>query len=702
MSVEVVNPFDSYRAQSGVPLDAGKLYVGIANLDPQTNPIEVFYDPDLTIAAPQPLTTSGGYVWRNGAPARIYTAASLFSSKLLDKNNVQVFYSAMAAGRTAFSDGQIKTWSGRTQEQKNKDNLSLYDFGYIADGTLHPLSEKYATLAAAQAVYPSATSLTDSIDTVAVQTAIDYCKSRGVATKIKAPSGISAHNKTIVWKNYAYFNGDSVHSTTFKKAEGFGDRLIITENFDALTGTDSALLNTPVRDFGIVDIKLDGNYMNPDQTAYINGTGDGNLYIYGTMYDLKIQSVNSAGVGVWLEYGSSESVASGYRRYGNVEIESYTHAEECVIFKGAPDIIIKKIWAMQGGQITSSDPRNFTLWSSRSYPTLGRIDNIVLATGVELELCHTWGCSRGYGFRAINGRQNIGLLISESCLGGVDIEAQVAGQISRIRVHNLKGGVTYTDTPHPTAGKFPNVVIASTSGLNIDDIYSDSSGSGQTGQTHVSVLGWLCSIGRIFINGRGKAGHGIKVTGNIFNVAQFIVQTLTGTSGEDGEVSTALIRDSAANSRIFSIKGGEIISCDLAFAAQGTAPIIETIEFNANNCTDIVVGTKSNITQQWRIAATTKDNVTKSSMWSGAGAVSTNITTHQSITIPHKLVATPPLSAITLTLTDTFTAISNTPTAKVQYMYISSGDSTNIIVHFKMEVATTADTSAFLCVTASI
>lgn len=92
MSVEIVNPFDSYRDQVGAALDLGKLYVGVANLDPITNPISVFYDEALTIAAPQPIPTSGGYVWRNGAPALIYTTASRYSMKLLSKNDVQVFY----------------------------------------------------------------------------------------------------------------------------------------------------------------------------------------------------------------------------------------------------------------------------------------------------------------------------------------------------------------------------------------------------------------------------------------------------------------------------------------------------------------------------------------------------------------------------------------------------------------------------------
>lgn len=44
-------------------------------------------------------------------------------------------------------------------------------FGAIGDGTAHPLSEHYSTLAAAQAVYPFVTSLTQTIDWAACQLA---------------------------------------------------------------------------------------------------------------------------------------------------------------------------------------------------------------------------------------------------------------------------------------------------------------------------------------------------------------------------------------------------------------------------------------------------------------------------------------------------------------------------------------------------
>ncbi|HHE2958575.1 TPA: hypothetical protein ACO4GH_002116 [Escherichia coli] len=61
------------------------------------------------------------------------------------------------------------------QPQGNLSQLLIYvtpeQFGAIGDGIAHPLSERYATLAAAQAVYPFVTSLTQTIDWAACQLA---------------------------------------------------------------------------------------------------------------------------------------------------------------------------------------------------------------------------------------------------------------------------------------------------------------------------------------------------------------------------------------------------------------------------------------------------------------------------------------------------------------------------------------------------
>src|SRR5215472_4655376 len=55
----------------------------------------------------------------------------------------------------------------RTVADHFADVVYAKDFGAVFDGNSHPLSAYYSTLAAAQAVYPNAITLTDEIDGVA-------------------------------------------------------------------------------------------------------------------------------------------------------------------------------------------------------------------------------------------------------------------------------------------------------------------------------------------------------------------------------------------------------------------------------------------------------------------------------------------------------------------------------------------------------
>lgn len=57
-------------------------------------------------------------------------------------------------------------------------------FGAIGDGTAHPLSERFGTLAAAKAVYPHVTALTQTIDWAACQGADNYARSKCI---VKSP-----------------------------------------------------------------------------------------------------------------------------------------------------------------------------------------------------------------------------------------------------------------------------------------------------------------------------------------------------------------------------------------------------------------------------------------------------------------------------------------------------------------------------------
>ena len=94
---QLAPPYPIFTDKSGSPLDNGYLYFGEVNKNPETNPIQVYYDINLTQPAAQPLRTSNGYVMRNGAPALIY-ANNQFSVTVRDKSGSLVIYSPVGFG----------------------------------------------------------------------------------------------------------------------------------------------------------------------------------------------------------------------------------------------------------------------------------------------------------------------------------------------------------------------------------------------------------------------------------------------------------------------------------------------------------------------------------------------------------------------------------------------------------------------------
>jgi hypothetical protein len=74
----------------GQPLENGYIWIGTANLDPQTNPINVYWDEALTISAPQPIRTLAGYPSRSGSPGRLYVN-SLYSIRVQNRNGSMVY-----------------------------------------------------------------------------------------------------------------------------------------------------------------------------------------------------------------------------------------------------------------------------------------------------------------------------------------------------------------------------------------------------------------------------------------------------------------------------------------------------------------------------------------------------------------------------------------------------------------------------------
>lgn len=76
--------------------------------------------------------------------------------------------------------------------------INVHDFGAIGDGKSHPLSERYGSLADAQAVYSAQSSLalTDETDWVAIQAALDACVAAG-GGEVCFPEGVYKLNRAL-------------------------------------------------------------------------------------------------------------------------------------------------------------------------------------------------------------------------------------------------------------------------------------------------------------------------------------------------------------------------------------------------------------------------------------------------------------------------------------------------------------------------
>ena len=91
MSLAQINPFEFMTDTNGDPLDAGYIYIGVENLDPETNPISVYYDSAMTIPVSQPIRTVAGFVLNAGLPAVLYVRSAC-STRVRNRNLVQIYH----------------------------------------------------------------------------------------------------------------------------------------------------------------------------------------------------------------------------------------------------------------------------------------------------------------------------------------------------------------------------------------------------------------------------------------------------------------------------------------------------------------------------------------------------------------------------------------------------------------------------------
>ncbi|MFC6122147.1 hypothetical protein ACFPZP_13905 [Citrobacter bitternis] len=141
--------------------------------------------------------------WDSGASATNLITAGTFNemAQQVDVDQVYTDLASTAAGKgteLVFNKSPLAGAVARSQRDKNNDSVTTADFGSIGDGTIHPLSEKFATLTAAQVVYSFVTALTQSIDWAAFQAALNSGKPVEVIGNLVCTDKLTSNNKNVV------------------------------------------------------------------------------------------------------------------------------------------------------------------------------------------------------------------------------------------------------------------------------------------------------------------------------------------------------------------------------------------------------------------------------------------------------------------------------------------------------------------------
>lgn len=167
----------------------GRIYVGKVDTDPSipANQVQVYIDNesgDLVPIAQPIVINAAGFPVYNGQVAKIVTVQGHSMAVYDAYGSLEHYfpdvlkYDPDQFSHTLSAPGGLQLVGA--SPAGNLSQLINYvtpeQFGAIGDGKLHPLSERYNSLAAAKVVYPHVTSLTQTIDWAACQAAENYAR----------------------------------------------------------------------------------------------------------------------------------------------------------------------------------------------------------------------------------------------------------------------------------------------------------------------------------------------------------------------------------------------------------------------------------------------------------------------------------------------------------------------------------------------
>lgn len=133
MTNEIKAPFEYFSDTDGKGLEAGYIYIGVAGLNPEANPIAVYFDSNMTVPAYQPIRTLGGFPVNGESISRLYFGENDYSITVKDKQGRFIYASSGRHG-SVLSVTAEGTEDTRTLPQWMADLSALPIQDLIPDG----------------------------------------------------------------------------------------------------------------------------------------------------------------------------------------------------------------------------------------------------------------------------------------------------------------------------------------------------------------------------------------------------------------------------------------------------------------------------------------------------------------------------------------------------------------------------------------